>query len=63
MEYGKKLNPTHYLRTPHGIKGTRQKISVTHNPSKIDKNQLLQVRFPNLGIDDVIAPGMAESFF
>ena len=36
MEYGKYLNPEHSLRTPKGIKGTRQKVIVTHNPSEID---------------------------
>ena len=34
MEYGKRLNPEHSIRTPKGIKGTRQVI-VTHNPSEI----------------------------
>ena len=56
-EYGTKLNPEHSLRMAHGIKGTRQKVIVTHNPSEIDQNQLLLVRFPNLGSDDVIIPG------
>ena len=54
MEYGKQLNPEHSLRTPRGIEGTRQKVIVTHNPNEIDQNQLLLVRFPNLGSDDVI---------
>ena len=63
MEYGTKLNPEHSLQTFHGIKGTRQKVIVSHNPSKIDQNQLLLVRFPNLGSDDVIVPGMAKLSF
>ena len=63
MEYGNKLNPEHSLRTAKGIKGTRQKIIVTHNPSMIDQAQLLLVRFPNLGSDDVIIPGMANFSF
>ena len=63
MEYGKRLNPECSLRTPKGIKGTRQKVIVTHNPSKIDQAQLLLVRFPNLGSDDVIIPGMANLSF
>ena len=53
MEYGKRLNPESCLRTPKGIKGTRQKVIVTHNPSEIDQNQELLVRFPSLGSDDV----------
>ena len=63
MEYGKRLNPEHFLRTPKGIKGTRQKVIVTHNPSEIDQAQELLVRFPNLGSDDVIIPGTANLSF
>ena len=63
MEYGKRLNPEHSLRTPKGIKGTRQKVIVTHNPSEIDQAQELLVRFPNLDNDDVIIPGMANLSF
>ena len=62
MEYGKRLNPEHSLRTPKGIKGTRQKVIVTHNPSEIDHAQLQEVKFPNLGSDDVIIPGTAFFF-
>ena len=58
MEYGKQLNPERSLRTPKGIKGTRQNVIVTHKPSEIDQAQELLVRFPNLGIDDVIIPRM-----
>ena len=61
MEYGKRLNPECSLRMPKGIKGTRQKVIVTHNPSEID--QELLVRFPNLGSNDVIIPGMANLSF
>ena len=63
MEYGKRLNPECSLRTPKGIKGTRQKVIVTHNPSEIDQAQELLVRFPNLGSDDVIIPGMVNLSF
>ena len=63
MEYGNKLNPERSLRTAKGIKGTRQKVIVNHNPSEIDQNQLLLVRFPNLGSDDVIIPGTANLSF
>ena len=48
---------------PKGIKGTRQKVVVTHNPSEIDQAQLLEVKFPNLGSDDVIIPGTANLSF
>ena len=63
MEYGKQLNPKCSLRTPKGIKGTRQKVIVTHNPSEINQNQELLVMFPNLGSDDVIIPGTANLSF
>ena len=63
MEYGKRLNPEHSFRMPKGIKGTRQKVIVTHNPSEIDQAQLLEVTFPNLGSDNVIIPGTANLSF
>ena len=63
MEYGKRLNPERSLRTPTGIEGIRQKVIVTHNPSTIDQNHDLLVRFPNLGSDDIIIPGMTNLSF
>ncbi len=62
-EYGTKLNPERSLRMAKGIKGTRQKVIVSHNPTEIDQNQLLLVRFPNLASDDVIVPGTANLSF
>ena len=63
MEYGKRLNPERSLRTPKGMKGTRRKVIVPHNPSEIDQAQELLVSFPNLGSDDVIIPGMVNPSF
>ena len=63
MEYGKRLNPERSLRTPKGIKRTRQKVIVTHIPSETDQAQELLVRFPNLGSDDVIIQGTANLRF
>ena len=63
MEYGKRLNSECSLRTPKGIERIRQKVIVTHNPSEIDQNQLLLVRFPNSGNDDIIIPGTANLSF
>ena len=34
-----------------------------HNPSEIEQNQLSLVRFPNLGSDDIIIPGMENLSF
>ena len=45
------------------MEGIRQKVIVTHYPREIDQAQLLLVRFPNLGNDDVIIPGMANLSF
>ena len=61
--YGRKLNPHRRLRDPLGAKGVRQSVVVTNNPSTIDQNQQLLVRFPNLGAHDVIAPGTARLAF
>ena len=63
MEFGKTWNPERSLRTSRGIKGSRQKVIVTHKPCEIDQNQLLLVRFPNLGSNDVIVPGIANLSF
>ena len=63
IEYGKRLNPERSLRMPKGIKGIRQKVIVTHNLSEIDQAQELLVRFPNLGSDDIIIPGMTKLSF
>ena len=61
--YGNKLNPERQFRTPRGIKGLRQNVVVTNNPSQIDQNQILNVRFPNLGSNDVIVPGSVRLAF
>ena len=63
MKYGKRLNPERSLRTPKGIKGTRQKVIITHNPSKIDQAQELLDRFPNIGSDDIIVRGTVNLSF
>ena len=63
MKFGKKLSPEHSLRMAYRIKGTRQKIIVTHNPSKIDQDQFLTLKFLNLGSDDIIIPGMVNLSF
>ena len=52
-----------FTENPSWIKRNQTKVIVTHNPSEIDQNQLLLVRFPNLGSDDVIVPGMVNLSF
>jgi len=43
---GRKLNPYRQLRSALGVKGIRQSVVTTNNPSTIDQNQMLTVRFP-----------------
>jgi len=45
------------------VKNIRQSIVVTNNPSTIDGNQTLTVRFPNLGTNDVIILGTTRTAF
>ena len=54
------INPSRSNRITRAERAHRQHIVLTHNPSSIEPGQTLQVRFPNLGQNDVIAPG---SFF
>ena len=54
MNYGAKLNPEHSLRKAKGVKGTRQKVIITHSRSDVGQNQLLLGRFLSLGNDDII---------
>jgi len=61
--FGKKLDPHFFAHTAYGVKGNRQSFVVTNNPSSIDANELLTVRFPNLGANDVIVPGTARLAF
>ena len=61
--YGTKLNPFRKLREPLGVKGIRQSVVITNNPSTIDQNQQLLVRFPNLSINDVIVPRSSRLAF
>ena len=42
---GHELNPWRRLRNSKGVKGTRQNVVITNNPSTINENQLLTVRF------------------
>ena len=62
-KFGRNLNMYPSLREPLGVKGVRQSVVITNNPSSIDQNQKLLVRFLNLGKDDVIVPGTARLAF
>jgi len=54
------IDPHRSKRIMKAERAHRQHVNLTHNPSSIEPGQTLQVRFPNLGENDVIAPG---SFF
>ena len=60
---GNKLNPYRKLRDSRGIKGIRQIVIITNNPSTIDQNQQLLFRFPNLRNNVVIVPHSARLAF
>ena len=49
--------------SPWEVKGVRQSVVITNNPSTIDQNQQLLVRFPNLGAHDVIVSETARLAF
>ena len=57
IKYGKNLDPSRTNRYRGGFNAERQIIKLTNNPSTIDENQTLEIRFPNLSKDDVIVPG------
>ena len=60
---GNKLDPHRSVRKAFSLKGIRQSIVVSNNPSTIDANHFLTVSFPNLGANDVIVPGTARIAF
>ena len=62
-KFGCKLNPYRTLCEPLGVKGVRQPVVITNNPSSIDQNQQLLVGFPNLGVHDVFVSGTARQAF
>ena len=61
--YGNKVNPYRKIREPRGVRGIRQSVVITNNPSNIDQNQQLLVRFPNLSSNDGIVPGTVRLAF
>ena len=48
MEVGDKLNPQRSFRKGFSLKGKRQHVIKTNNPSAIGPHELLTVRFPDL---------------
>ena len=63
MEVGDKLNPQRSYRKGFALKGLRQHIIKTNNPSTIGPDELLTVRFPDLKENQVIIPGTTKLTF
>ena len=63
MEVGDKLDPQRSYRKSFALKGLRQRIIKTNNPSTISPGELLTVRFPNLKENQVIIPSTTKLTF
>ena len=63
MEVGNKLNPQRSYRKGFALKGLRQHIIKTNNPSTIEPGELLTVRFPDLKENQVIIPSTTKLTF
>ena len=63
MEVGDKLNPQKSYRKGFALKGLRQHIIKTNNPSIIGPDELLTVRFPDLKENQVIIPSTTKLTF
>ena len=63
MEVGNKLNPQRSYRKGFALKGIRQHIIKTNNPSTIGPGELLTVRFPDLKENQVTIPKTTKLTF
>ena len=63
MEVGDRLNPQRSYRRGFALKGLRQHIIKTNNPSTIGPDELLTVRFLDLKENQVIIPGTTKLTF
>ena len=63
MEVGDRLNPQRSYRKGFALKGLRQYIIKTNNPSTIGPGELLTIRFTNLKENQVIIPGTTKLTF
>ena len=63
MEVGDRLNPQRSYRKGFALKGLRQHIIKTNNPSTIGSGELLTVHFPDLKNNQVIIPGTTKLTF
>ena len=63
MEVGDKLNPQRSYRNGFALKGLHQHIIKTNNPSTIEPDELLTVRFPDLKENQLIIPSTTKLTF
>ena len=63
MEVRDRLNPQRSYRKGFALKGLRQHIIKTNNPSTIRPGELLTIRFPDLKESQVIIPGTTKLTF
>ena len=63
MEVGDKLNPQRSYRKGFALKGLRQHIIKTNNPSTVGPDELLTVRFPDLKENQLSIPGTTKLSF
>ena len=63
MEVGDKLNPQRSYRKGFALKGLRQHIIKTNNPSTIGPDELLTIRFPDLKENQVAIPKTTKLTF
>ena len=63
MEVGDRLNPQRSYRKGFALKGLRQHIIKTNNPSTIGPDELLTVHFPDLIENQLIIPGTTKLTF
>ena len=63
MEVGDRLNPQRSYRKGFALKGLRQHLIKTNNPSTIGPDELLTVRFPDLKENQIIIPSTTKMAF
>ena len=63
MEVGDRLNPQRSYRKGFALKGLRQHIIKTNNPSTIEPGELLTIRFPDLKENQVTIPSTTKLTF
>ena len=63
MEVGDKLNPQRSYRKGFALKGLRQHIIKTNDPSTIGPDEILTVRFPDLKENQLIVPSTTKLTF